>query len=58
MSSPPVIAPSARPADLPHARRSPALRGVCTVPGDKSISHRATSFSTFAETLKGLGASI
>jgi 3-phosphoshikimate 1-carboxyvinyltransferase len=38
--------------------RSPALRGVCSVPGDKSISHRALLFSALANgpvEIRGLG---
>lgn len=39
-------------------RRSPALRGVCTVPGDKSISHRALLFGALCQgevEIHGLG---
>jgi 3-phosphoshikimate 1-carboxyvinyltransferase len=38
--------------------RSPALRGVCSVPGDKSISHRALLFGALCDgtvEIKGLG---
>jgi 3-phosphoshikimate 1-carboxyvinyltransferase len=38
-------APTARPL---RARRSPPLRGIATVPGDKSISHRALIFGALA----------
>jgi 3-phosphoshikimate 1-carboxyvinyltransferase len=32
-----------------HVRRSGPLRGTCTVPGDKSISHRALLFGALAD---------
>jgi 3-phosphoshikimate 1-carboxyvinyltransferase len=32
-----------------RVRRSPPLRGVCRVPGDKSISHRALLFGALAD---------
>jgi 3-phosphoshikimate 1-carboxyvinyltransferase len=38
--------------------RSPALRGVCSVPGDKSISHRALLFAALCRgtvEIRGLG---
>ncbi|HEX7508580.1 MAG TPA: 3-phosphoshikimate 1-carboxyvinyltransferase, partial [Polyangia bacterium] len=38
--------------------RSPALRGVCSVPGDKSISHRALLFGALCRgpvEIRGLG---
>jgi 3-phosphoshikimate 1-carboxyvinyltransferase len=41
-----------------RVRRSPALRGVCTVPGDKSISHRALLFGALCQgrvEIRGLG---
>jgi 3-phosphoshikimate 1-carboxyvinyltransferase len=44
---------------LLRVRRSPALRGTVSVPGDKSISHRALLFGALADgpvTISGLGA--
>jgi 3-phosphoshikimate 1-carboxyvinyltransferase len=48
--------------DLSHdtlwVGRSPALRGICSVPGDKSISHRALLFGALCRgtvEIKGLG---
>jgi 3-phosphoshikimate 1-carboxyvinyltransferase len=44
---------------LLRVSRSPALRGTVTVPGDKSISHRALLFGALADgpvTISGLGA--
>jgi 3-phosphoshikimate 1-carboxyvinyltransferase len=41
-----------------RVRRSPALRGVCSVPGDKSISHRALLFGALCRgtvDIRGLG---
>jgi len=41
-----------------RVRRSPALRGVCRVPGDKSISHRALLFGALCRgtvDISGLG---
>jgi 3-phosphoshikimate 1-carboxyvinyltransferase len=41
-----------------RVRRGPALRGVCTVPGDKSISHRALLFGALCRgpvEVSGLG---
>src|SRR6185312_8414813 len=41
-----------------RVRRSPPLRGVCRVPGDKSISHRALLFGALADGVveaEGLG---
>jgi 3-phosphoshikimate 1-carboxyvinyltransferase len=41
-----------------RVRRSPALRGMCTVPGDKSISHRALLFGALCRggvEIRGLG---
>jgi 3-phosphoshikimate 1-carboxyvinyltransferase len=50
------------PAEIPeahlHVSRSPALRGRVTVPGDKSISHRALLFAALADgpvEIRGLG---
>jgi 3-phosphoshikimate 1-carboxyvinyltransferase len=43
---------------LLRVRRSPGLRGVCTVPGDKSISHRALLFGALCRgtvEISGLG---
>jgi 3-phosphoshikimate 1-carboxyvinyltransferase len=45
-------------ARLLRVRRSPPLRGVCRVPGDKSISHRALLFGALADGVveaEGLG---
>jgi 3-phosphoshikimate 1-carboxyvinyltransferase len=36
-------------ASLLRVRRSPALRGTCRVPGDKSISHRALLFGALCD---------
>src|SRR5512143_2658375 len=44
--------------EILRVRRSPALRGVCRVPGDKSISHRALLFGALcrgAVEIDGLG---
>jgi 3-phosphoshikimate 1-carboxyvinyltransferase len=41
-----------------HVGHSPALRGVCSVPGDKSISHRALLFGALCRgpvDIRGLG---
>jgi len=43
---------------LLRVRRSPALRGACRVPGDKSISHRALLFGALCKgevEIRGLG---
>lgn len=45
--------------EILRVERSPALRGVCRVPGDKSISHRALLFGALCRGLveiRGLGA--
>lgn len=45
-------------SELLRARRSTALRGRCTVPGDKSISHRALLFGALSDgpvAISGLG---
>jgi 3-phosphoshikimate 1-carboxyvinyltransferase len=58
MSSPSATAPSGSAPDLLRARRSRALRGVCSVPGDKSISHRALLFGALSDgpvAISGLG---
>ena len=65
---PPSAPPSAPPPSTPtaadsapvmlRARRSPPLRGVCRVPGDKSISHRALLFGALCDgvvDIDGLG---
>ncbi len=52
-SSPPPVT-----SDLLRARRSGPLRGRCTVPGDKSISHRALLFGALSDgpvAITGLG---
>ena len=59
MASPPSSpsSPAAAP-ELLRARRSTALRGRCTVPGDKSISHRALLFGALSDgpvAISGLG---
>ena len=44
--------------EILRVRRSPALRGVCRVPGDKSISHRALLFGALCRgpvEIRGLG---
>ena len=49
---------SASSDSLLRVRRSPPLRGVCRVPGDKSISHRALLFGALCDgsvTIRGLG---
>jgi 3-phosphoshikimate 1-carboxyvinyltransferase len=51
-------ADSKTPHELLRVRRSPALRGVCSVPGDKSISHRALLFGALCRgtvEIRGLG---
>jgi 3-phosphoshikimate 1-carboxyvinyltransferase len=55
--SPPSSSSPAAP-ELLRARRSGALRGACTVPGDKSISHRALLFGALSDgpvAISGLG---
>jgi 3-phosphoshikimate 1-carboxyvinyltransferase len=50
--------PSPPPEEVLRARRSPALRGDCAVPGDKSISHRALLFGALCDgpvAISGLG---
>ena len=52
-----MTSPSAAPKPLTSRRPAGPLSGVCTVPGDKSISHRALMFAALAvgETrIKGL----
>ena len=44
--------------EILRIRRSPALHGVCSVPGDKSISHRALLFGALCRgtvEIRGLG---
>ena len=51
-------ADSNTPHETLRVRRSPALRGVCSVPGDKSISHRALLFGALCRgtvEIRGLG---
>lgn len=46
------------PSPTIRVRRSPGLRGVCRVPGDKSISHRALLFGALCKgtvEIQGLG---
>ena len=55
-SSPSSATPAAAP--LLRAHLSGALRGVCAVPGDKSISHRALLFAALSDgpvAISGLG---
>ena len=44
--------------DILRIGRSPALRGICSVPGDKSISHRSLLFGALSDgpvEIRGLG---
>jgi 3-phosphoshikimate 1-carboxyvinyltransferase len=53
-----MSSPAASPESHLHVSQSPALRGTVTVPGDKSISHRALLFGALADgpvEIRGLG---
>ncbi len=53
-----MTAGASEPKEILRVGRGPALRGVCRVPGDKSISHRALLFGALcrgAIEIRGLG---